>query len=188
MQGPEASYCHQVMRLRDYGFFFYTGRQSKKPESASCFFAIHTNGIFFFEISRNVFKPPKETVKYNWRDIREITVGHSKIQFVLNLDAGGNKVKIYLDEAKARHVFDIAETYHKHHMARMQSSLTDDYSLPKTVKNDALNDVFRTFCKKVKRCHNHSCIITAQGCVGFCWVSFWHFAQALAGFGRWNMI
>ena len=26
-QGPEASFCNQVMRLRDYGFFFYTGRQ-----------------------------------------------------------------------------------------------------------------------------------------------------------------
>ena len=171
------------MRLRDYGFFFYTGRQvlelilpdqkknhyfffqGKKPESATSFFAIHTNGIFFFEISSNVFKPPKEIEKYNWRDIKEIQVGASKIQFNLQADFGGsnsssssvnnNRVKIYLDESKARHVFDMAETYHAHHIScctnNSPSDATPFENLPKIVKNDALNDVFRTFCKKVKR-------------------------------------
>ena len=169
------------MRLRDYGFFFYTGRQvlelilpdqekiinfffqGKKPESATSFFAIHTNGIFFFEISSNVFKPPKEIEKYNWRDIKEIQVGASKIQFNLQADFGGsnssssvnnNRVKIYLDESKARHVFDMAETYHAHHISCCMSNSPSDANyetLPKIAKTDALNDVFRTFCKKVKR-------------------------------------
>lgn len=135
--------------------------QGKKPESATSFFAIHTNGIFFFEISSNVFKPPKEIEKYNWRDIKEIQVGPSKIQFVLQADVGGsvsssgnNRVKIYLDESKARHVFDMAETYHAHHISCMNNSPASEapyQTLPKIVKNDALNDVFRTFCKKVKR-------------------------------------
>ena len=137
--------------------------QGKKPESASSFFAIHTNGIFFFEISSNVFKPPKEIEKYNWRDIKEIQVGSAKIQFVLrshDLGGGGgvsnsSKVKIYLDEWKARHVFDMAETYHAHHIScctnNSPSDATPFENLPKIVKNDALNDVFRTFCKKVKR-------------------------------------
>ena len=171
------------MRLRDYGFFFYTGRQvfpsltrkrqtpsndsffqGKKIESATTFFAIHTNGIFFFEISSNVFKPPKEIEKYNWRDIKEIQVGPSKIQFVLQADvgigsvsssSGNNRVKIYLDESKARHVFEMAETYHAHHISscinNSPSDAAPNENLPKIVKNDALNDVFRTFCKKVKR-------------------------------------
>ena len=134
--------------------------QGKKPESASCFFAIHANGIFFFEISRNVFKPPKEIEKFNWRDIKEIQAGQTKIQFLLHIEAGSQRIKIYLDENKSKHVFDIAETYHKQHMARMQSSLSDAGQLPKQGKNEALNDVFRTFCRKVKRwetiCHLES--------------------------------
>ena len=90
-------------------------------------------------------------------------MGPSKIQFVLQADvgigsvssSGNNRVKIYLDESKARHVFDMAETYHAHHISCMNNSPTSDaapyQTLPKIVKNDALNDVFRTFCKKVKR-------------------------------------
>jgi hypothetical protein len=126
--------------------------QGKKPDSAPTFFAIHANGIFFFEISRNVFKAPKEREKYHWRDIRELQLGRGKILFLLQPEAAGQaRLKIYLEEEKAKHVFDIAETYHRHHMARVQSSATDTYSLPKTVKNEPINDVFRTFCKKVKR-------------------------------------
>ena len=89
-------------------------------------------------------------------------MGASKIQFVLQADVGGsvsssgnNRVKIYLDESKARHVFDMAETYHAHHIScctnNSPSDATPFENLPKIIKNDALNDVFRTFCKKVKR-------------------------------------
>ena len=89
-------------------------------------------------------------------------MGPSKIQFVLQAEvgsissssSGNNRVKIYLDESKARHVFEMAETYHAHHISSMNNSPSDAApyeNLPKIVKNDALNDVFRTFCKKVKR-------------------------------------
>ena len=68
--------------------------------------------------------------------------------------SNSSRVKIYLDEWKARHVFDMAETYHAHHISCCTNSPSDATpfeNLPKIVKNDALNDVFRTFCKKVKR-------------------------------------
>ena len=155
---PTRKHQHLPQIISSNNNFFFQG---KKTESATSFFAIHTNGIFFFEISSNVFKPPKEIEKYNWRDIKEIQVGPSKIQFVLQADVGGsvsssgnNRVKIYLDESKARHVFDMAETYHAHHISCMNNSPASEapyQTLPKIVKNDALNDVFRTFCKKVKR-------------------------------------
>ena len=51
----EKSFCQQLMSLHDYGYFFYTGRQSKKQDSEPVLFAVHATGVYFFEISKNVY-------------------------------------------------------------------------------------------------------------------------------------
>eukprot|EP00090_Calanus_glacialis_P008265 TRINITY_DN16572_c0_g1_i1.p1 TRINITY_DN16572_c0_g1~~TRINITY_DN16572_c0_g1_i1.p1 ORF type:complete len:1084 (+),score=127.32 TRINITY_DN16572_c0_g1_i1:55-3306(+) len=147
LHNAQRSFCHQIMALKDYGFFFYTGRETKKLDSASTFFAVHTTGVFFFEISKNVFKPPKEIYKFDWRAIKEIQYSSTKMQFTLLGDTNNAKFKIYLPEFKTKHVFDITETYHKQHIFKMQTTLTDNCAFIKSSKNDT----FRTFCRKVKR-------------------------------------
>ena len=67
----EKSFCQQMMSLHDYGYFFYTGRQSKKQDSEPVLFAVHATGVYFFEISKNVFKPAKQVQFYAWKNIKE---------------------------------------------------------------------------------------------------------------------
>ena len=143
LAGAEKSFCEQIMILRDYGHFFYTGRQNKKPDSPSLHFAIHSSGVYFFEISRNVFKPAKQMQSFGWKNIKEIQYSNNKMQFTL-LENGGTKVKIYLNENKAKQIFDITESYHKQYLVKLEQSCDQ---LNKTNKQDT----FRDFCRKVKR-------------------------------------
>lgn len=142
LTGAEKSFCKKIMILRDYGHFFYTGRQNKKPDSPSLHFAIHSSGVYFFEISRNVFKPAKQMQSFGWKNIKEIQYNNNKMQFTL-LENGGAKVKIYLNENKAKQIFDITESYHKEYLVKLEQSCDQI----KTNKQDT----FRDFCRKVKR-------------------------------------
>ena len=143
LAGAERSFCQQIISQRDYGHFFYTGRQNKKADSPSLHFAIHSSGVYFFEISRNVFKPAKQMQSFGWKNIKEIQYSNNKMQFTL-LENGGAKVKIYLNENKAKQIFDITESYHKQYLLKLEQG---SEQLNKSNKQDT----FRDFCRKVKR-------------------------------------
>ena len=140
----EKSFCQQMMSLHDYGYFFYTGRQSKKQDSEPVLFAVHATGVYFFEISKNVFKPAKQVQFYAWKNIKEIQYNSNKMQLVMSENAAA-RVKIYLAENKAKHIFDLAEAHHAAHLARLQRG--EEGGRAAVTKQET----FRDFCRKVKR-------------------------------------
>ena len=116
LPAANTSFCHTVTQLKDYGFFFYTGREAKKLDSLSTFFAIHVRGVHLFESSRNMFKPPTEIRSYAWEAIKEVQYSSSKLQLVLHPEssAGGpGKLKVYLTASKARRVCELAALFHR---------------------------------------------------------------------------
>ena len=141
----EKSFCQQMMSLHDYGYFFYTGRQSKKQDSEPVLFAVHATGVYFFEISKNVFKPAKQVQFYAWKNIKEIQYNSNKMQLVMSENAAA-RVKIYLAENKAKHIFDLAEAHHAAHLARLQRGEEGGRGAAVTKQ-----ETFRDFCRKVKR-------------------------------------
>ena len=139
----EKQFCDQIMSLQDYGYFFYTGRQSKKVDSASVFFAVHSTGVYIFEISKNVFKPAKQMQFYAWKNIKEIQYNSNKMQLLLSETTSLTRVKIYLTENKAKHIFDITEMLHKLHLDKLQQQSEHNKC--------SKQETFRDFCRKVKK-------------------------------------
>ena len=154
----EKSFCQQLMSLHDYGYFFYTGRQSKKQDSEPVLFAVHATGVYFFEISKNVFKPAKQVQFYAWKNIKEIQYNSNKMQLVMSENAAA-RVKIYLAENKAKHIFDLAEAHHAAHLARLQRGEEGSRGAAVTKQ-----ETFRDFCRKVKRYTMESAAGEVQGC------------------------
>ena len=153
----EKSFCQQLMSLHDYGYFFYTGRQSKKQDSEPVLFAVHATGVYFFEISKNVFKPAKQVQFYAWKNIKEIQYNSNKMQLVMSENAAA-RVKIYLAENKAKHIFDLAEAHHAAHLARLQRGEEGSRGAAVTKQ-----ETFRDFCRKVKRYTMESAAGEVQG-------------------------
>ena len=147
----EQNFCQKIMGLQDYGYFFYTGRLNKKTDSPSVFFAVHSTGVYFFEISKNVFKPAKQMHFYAWKNIKEIQYNSNKMQLLLSESQAGStvsRVKIYLTENKAKHIFDMTELHHQQYLLRLQHKLQDS---EQNNKAGSKQETFRDFCRKVKR-------------------------------------
>ena len=147
----EQNFCQKIMGLQDYGYFFYTGRLNKKTDSPSVFFAVHSTGVYFFEISKNVFKPAKQMHFYAWKNIKEIQYNSNKMQLLLSETQAGSvtRVKIYLAENKAKHIFDMTELYHQQYLLRLQQKLQQSTS--EQNNKCSKQETFRDFCRKVKR-------------------------------------
>ena len=142
----ESLFCQKIMGLQDYGFFFYTGRLNKKLDSPSVLFAVHSSGVYFFEISKNVFKAAKQMQFYAWKNIKEIQYNSNKMQLLLSENAA-TRVKIYLAENKAKHIFDITELHHHQYLLSLQHQQEQSQNGNKCSKQET----FRDFCRKVKR-------------------------------------
>jgi len=145
LKDPKLSFCHQIMTQEDYGFHMYTGRENKKNDCPSTTFAIHVQGIFFFEISRNVFKPPKVIQSYPWRSIKKIQYSGSKLQLSVLDKTGVSKVRLYMPETRSKHVFDITSAHHKYYLTSLSNAQDEDLAVEKETKSQPL----KTFCNRI---------------------------------------
>jgi len=142
MNDPKWNFCHQIMEKEDYGFHVYTGRENKKNDCQSTTFAIHLQGIFLFEISRNVFAPPRVIKSYPWKSIKQIQYSVSKLQLSVQDKSGMSKVKLYMPETRSKHVFDLTSTHHKYYLKTLSNQ---EFSMEKEPKSQPL----KTFCNKI---------------------------------------
>ena len=113
----ELKFVKELQRSDNFGFHFYSVRETKKPTSLpKRHIGIHLQGIFLFETSRDKSIPHKILASSYWQNITRIQYDKSRFQLSVR-DADDPektvKMKFYVSDSKSKLMFDLASAHHQ---------------------------------------------------------------------------